>query len=617
MVAEVRAEKIRAQPRSSGRSVQFGVGIGVLLGPAERLMECWRKGCQIVVESTQLRIHGLILSRLLLTSATKCASTTLGGTMASRRLTVHLLRNVNSFNDALDARQPLPESTSTLPDSTVNGRLYYSSRPATPPAWVSLLSPLTGPLPATLRTSSASGLMVVRARDRYFALTFGFGRGMLDLSKVERNFGLRVALNRIDPGRIRSLDTKTFEDMVVSTSTQASKSSDLPAFGVDVSKDILRAVTGEPRDASFAKRLSGSNALVINTDRNITDLTALCSDLLDAYEDDAYKANFEWIDHLAIVEDPATVQSLNELMIAQLILANTADTHMAMPELINWEDIDAFKIAGTRATIYDDLDLDEYLACLGTKRDSLNIDRLKSWRVSIKYSRSNDYERKWSVYDCLVSEQRLGTTLYVLIEGRWLAVSESLAADVDSYASGLSAVSAALVSSRPGEAERVYNERLVASDPDKLLLLDAKIKRPGGATSGIELCDVLSSSGELIHVKRKSRSSTLSHLFAQGAVSAATLVGDPVFRDAMRGVISGIADDQNRQTWLDLVPPGTDQVDKTRYKVSYVVIANSTKSGADWLPFFSKLNLMQQGRLVNNLGFNVSLSRVGTGGTNV
>lgn len=535
--------------------------------------------------------------------------------MTSRRLTVHLLQGVDAFDDALDARHPTPEFTSTLESSAVDGRLYYSSRPATPPTWVSFLTPLTGPLPTTLTTSSASGLLVMRARARYFALTFGFGRSLLDLSKVERNFGLRVALNRIDPGRLRSMDTKTFEDLVVTTSTQASKSADLPAFGVDVSKDILRAVTGEPRDTSFAKRLSGSNALVINTDRDVTDLTALCSDLLDAFEDDAYKDNFEWIDHLGIVEDPAIVQALNDQMVAQLILANTDDTHMAMPELINWEDIDSFKINGTRGITYDDLDLDEYLKHLDKKRDSISLDRLKSWRVSIKYSRSSEYERKWSVYDCLVSEQRLNTTLYVLIEGRWLVVSESLAADVDNYASGLSAVATALVPSQQGEAEKAYNQRLVASDPGKLLLLDAKIKRPGGATSGIELCDVLASSGELIHVKRKSRSSTLSHLFAQGSVSAATLVGDPIFREEMRQVISDMTDEQTRQTWLELVPPGTAQIDKTRYRVSYVVIANSAKNGADWLPFFSKLNLMQQGRQLNNLGFNVSLSRVGTGGS--
>jgi uncharacterized protein (TIGR04141 family) len=48
-----------------------------------------------------------------------------------------------------------------------------------------------------------------------FAITFGYGRGFLDLSRIEHRFGLRVALNRIDPSQIRSLDTKTFEDMVV------------------------------------------------------------------------------------------------------------------------------------------------------------------------------------------------------------------------------------------------------------------------------------------------------------------------------------------------------------------------------------------------------------------
>lgn len=44
--------------------------------------------------------------------------------------------------------------------------------------------------------------------------------------------------------------------------------------------------------------------------------------------------------------------------------------------------------------------------------------------------------------------------------------------------------------------------------------------------------------------------------------------------------------------------------------MTFVVIANSTKAGNDWLPFFSKLNLMQHGRQLQNLGFGVRLSRV-------
>jgi len=46
------------------------------------------------------------------------------------------------------------------------------------------------------------------------------------------------------------------------------------------------------------------------------------------------------------------------------------------------------------------------------------------------------------------------------------------------------------------------------------------------------------------------------------------------------------------------------------YSCSRPVIANSSKTGTQWLPFFSKLNLMQQGKQVRSLGFGLSISRI-------
>src|SRR5690606_10645263 len=122
-----------------------------------------------------------------------------------------------------------------------------------------------------VKTASASGLLILKAAERYFALSFGFGRNFLDPSKIERRFGLKVALNRIDAQQIRSLDTKTFEDMVVSKTTQTSKNAELSNFGVDAVRDLLRAVTGKPSDESLGRTITGSDALVLTTKRPVTD----------------------------------------------------------------------------------------------------------------------------------------------------------------------------------------------------------------------------------------------------------------------------------------------------------------------------------------------------------
>lgn len=526
--------------------------------------------------------------------------------MTMHRLTVYLLRDIETASDALDPEKPCDEWPLT---GGLEGAFYSRARSAKEAPWVAYVSPALAGSLQNMTTSSASGLLILKAAESFFAFTFGYGRSLLDQSKIEHRFGLRVALNRIDPRQIRSLDTKTFEDMIVSKATQVSKSSEIPTFGVDVSRDILRAVTGEPRDTQLAKRLSGSDALVINADVKVRDLPGLCEKLLAAYGEETYKENFEWIDHLSLVEDQLVVANLNELLVDQLRTGDTSSTHLAMPETLEWEDVDVFKVAGTSSTEYDDLDLDAYLENLSDP-DAITVDLLKSRRVSVRFSRAPEFDDRWTLYKCLVSEQRIENLLHVLIEGRWFAVSESLVADVNSYVDRLSAPQTEAISAIGGEIEKVYNTRFAASEPENLLLLDAKIKRPGGAASGIELCDVLSSSGEFIHVKRKSRSSTLSHLFAQGLVSATTFLGDGVFREEIRSIIEAAVPEADRQGWLDLIPGGDNAVAGSSYKISYVIIANSAREGHDWLPFFSKLNLMQTGKQLSNLGFVVSVSRV-------
>jgi uncharacterized protein (TIGR04141 family) len=532
---------------------------------------------------------------------------TLSSLVASTRLTIYLLQHVSEASGALNPERS-PASIDVIPG--IEGIFYYEARPASPPAWLNYVQGVLVAPPQRLSSSSASGLLVLKSSGRFFAITFGYGRGLLDLSKIEHRFGLRVALNRIDPGQIRSLDTKTFEDLVVTKNTQTSRSSELPTFGVDVSRDILRAATGEPRDKSRTKRLSGSDALVLSVETVAADLPSLCGEMLAAYQEDTYREHFGWIDHLALVDDRSLRETLDETLVEQLQTRDNTSTYLAMPEAIGWEDIDAFKITGTRDIEYDDLDLDAYMSHLGDKCTDVSIDQLKARRVSVRFSRSGDFDARWTLYQCLISEQRLDSRLYVLIEGRWFVVSDSLVSEVDQFASSVSPGELSLLDARPGESERAYNKRVATESGEQFLLLDTQVRRPGGASSGIELCDLLAASGQLVHVKRKSRSSTLSHLFAQGTVSATTFLQDGPFRDEIRAVIENTASADSKAQWLNLVPDSAHLIDRSKYAVSYAVIANSSRPGNEWLPFFSKLNLMQSGRQVQNLGFALHLNRV-------
>ncbi len=527
--------------------------------------------------------------------------------MALTRISVFLLRDVVSAKQAVNAEK-LPERVDTAEGSGIEGSVFYQRSAAHPPGWVNAVNPFLDEPISGVISASSSGVLVLRAGGEWFALSFGYGRSLLDTSKIVRQFGLRVALNIIDPAQLRSMDTKTFEDLVVSKSTQSSKSSELPSFGVDITRDILRGVAGVPRDRGFASRLHGADAITLVSKFGISDLPGVCGRLLDAYKSEDYKPNFGWIDHLAVVDDTAVKEQLDAQLLDAIRERDTSATYMAAPETLDWDDIDFFTIAPTRKTRYEDLDLDAYLAEIPNGvLATTSLENLQQRGVTVTYSRSGNSDKLWSVYQCLISEQRIDGRLYVLIEGRWFSVDETLTDEVATYFAAVSS-STTLTAAHAGETEPKFNERMADAHPDKFLHLDAKIIRPGGASTGIEFCDLLSSDGTLVHVKRKSRSSTLSHLFAQGSVSARTFLSDSTFRDDVRAAIvaKGLADPG---PWLALVPDGHSSVDARNYRVSYVVLTKPVSSG-DWMPFFSKLNLMQHGRLLQSMSFGVSVSRL-------
>ena len=529
--------------------------------------------------------------------------------MPTQRLTIFLLQDVRSVTDALSEDLPKSVTSQSLTvGSGLSGAFYSSANPPTPPSWAKYLDPvLVGGAPA-LRSASASGLLILEVDSHFFALTFGYGRSFLNPAKIQRRFGLKVALNVIDDKQIRSLDTKTFDEMVVSRNTQSSRTSELPTFGVDILRDILRAATGKAPKGSRYKSISGSDALVLGFDGAAMDLPDILRDVLKQSNEKKYQAGFSWVDHLSEVNDPSVISKLDDALVTQIRALDTSKTHMAMPDNIAWEDIEHFTIAGARRHLFEELDLDEYLSLDKVKPAELTLELLKGRKVSVKYIRSATEDPRWSIYQSLVSEQKIGSDLFALVEGRWFSVASSLVDQVDVALAAVPSVNPGLPLARKGEKEGDYNARAAGTVPT-LALLDQKFVTVAGASTKIEFCDLMTQTGELVHVKRKTRSSTLSHLFAQGRIGAAALSDGPT-RDEVRAKIStdkGAA----ASAWNANIPDSSQVVDRTRFTVTYAVIADSSSTGLDWLPFFSRLNLMQTHHELQQLGYRVNVIRIG------
>ncbi len=482
--------------------------------------------------------------------------------------------------------------------------LYVKEPHKNPPSWARFLAPVTQ-AKLKLANASSSAVLFVKADDRIFAVCFGHGRNELRPELIENGFGLKVTLNRVDPAKLRSVDARTLENGVTTKRLQTSRNADQTAFGVDVARDLLRQVVGQPDDSTFAKKLAGSDSLTIHAEITAGGLGQKCKQLLAAFQDTKYKANFDWVDHLAEVTNPKLRDTLNQKMTEAFRTRSLDDMHLAASSIVDWENIDKFKITGAGHTEFLDLDIEEYADALGDKLGTISLDKLKSYKIRAQFAGSDTFSPQGSVYSSLVWETKYKNRLFAFVDGHWYEVDNSFAKKVADFVSKIPVPAVNLLLSSPsGEKEGDYNARVATASGD-LFLLDKKLVKPDGAATNIEFCDIFSKSKQLIHVKRKTRSATLSHLFAQGTVSAQLFIQDALVRKQVKDIIRN---ESPGGGFLQHIPDG--RPNPADYEVVYGIIA---KPNAKWplsLPFFSQVNLMHSCRQLETLGFRYALQLV-------
>ena len=134
-----------------------------------------------------------------------------------------------------------------------------------------------------------------------------------------------------------------------------------------------------------------------------------------------------------------------------------------------------------------------------------------------------------------------------------------------------------------------------------MALLDRKTARCRGTSTGIEVCDLLTANGDLVHVKhRKGGSSSLSHLFAQGRMSGEALLRDSDFREDARRFLRSI-----RRSWARRIP--VDKPDPGSYRVVFAILGADENHPGEGLPFFSQLNLVRTYEALMALGYRVGV----------
>jgi uncharacterized protein (TIGR04141 family) len=495
----------------------------------------------------------------------------------------------------------------------------------TPPDWETFLEQGTsGPLDLE-ESATNSAVLLVRVQrndgDRWVAFTFGLGRYLLNRDWLERRFGLRVCLNlayprgeifdgSLVPARLKTIDAKTIDEVTYDTHRRASRSVPLENFGLNIRRDLMAGVQAYPADpGEWGKVVQGATSFRHSKALRFAEIGQRARRLVDAWSAADFRDRFSFIENIQPVDDER-IEDLEATMVDLIFSDDHGGFDLVPPEDYGSEAIAGFKLPNERGTSYDpELTLDDYLKYVGGT--TLDPDRLKRDRLKAVDLRGNVLGRP-AVFDFLTGQLVLDSGTYILVEGVFYEVHndylKDLATDIQSIPRYAGALPPWYL--RWGTTEAAYNANAATCSSD-LLLLDKLTVRPAGRSSDVEVCDLLTRNGALLHVKKKSRSSTLSHLFSQGHVSADLLVRDVTFRSKLIDLVDDV--EQKRATHDDGFQIGFKELfslsaaTPSHHEIVFVIIG-------DWkgqpsplsLPFFSRVNLRQRTEDLKAMGFRVS-----------
>ena len=499
--------------------------------------------------------------------------------MKSRPLSIFLLKNNFNAQNALKDDNSLEEVKDVqLP---ANAKLFLANTPLNEPWWKSYLG-----LQMDLLQGLKGAILFLPVASRTFVFTFGNVYHNLKDESYEYDFGLLTTLNSIDPNALKSTDVLRPEN-ALRQRIQTPQSSDLTFFDFDRDSSVIKRLTGKVKAEYKAlfTNTTGANNLRITTRKNLSDLPALCSELLEIYEKEDYKTLFPDLHNIRPVKDPSRVSLLNEALICEL-RRRSQDVLLTIPDITDYNNIYAIKFSENRnSNSYDDIGITAFYAEVGDNLHSLTVEMLRSKYPVTVYDENNHPLFHNSLYKSLIWDyaNEHGETFH-LCDGNWYQVEQQ-------YLTNLTrAIDIAFTDYElPAFTQRTegeYNANIPSLDRS-FICLDEKNIAPVGESS-VEPCDlykVENGIAHYIHVKKGTRSSLLSHLFNQGVNSIVLIHSDEGSKEKMKELVrSSIASNSLSDYWAP--------VENKRAKVIFAIISPKESAlKSKILPLFSRISL--------------------------
>lgn len=470
-------------------------------------------------------------------------------------------------------------------DYDLVGQIAIAETATNTPSWLEFLSAFSASTISLDDNTSNRAVMFVYVEGRIMALTFGYGKNFLVEEYVESDFGFWAAINLLNPQKIRSIYAATIEDMVIHSQKQASYATEQNEFSINTYQDIMTSIAGEALDENKAVRVSGRDSLLVTVEMEPGELYEKLKYYLDAYTSNEYKEYFSWIENIRQIRDKKIIDELEKCLIKKIESHDLNNIYISPPDIIDWNEVNRFFIRGIRLKKGnpDNLELEQLLELYWEEINNNKeiLEKLKRDKLEV-IDLEDEYRSLGSMYNALVAQVQYEDKLYILSGKKWYLIEEQFYDRVVAEMQRIPESNIDFPICNAGETEGEYNKRI--SEKPEFCLMDKRLVGVLDGPKKIEACDIFTNKKQMIHVKKKYDSANLSHLFAQGKVSAECFMSDENYRKSVFDIV--------KVDLGDNIFDYRQKPSQNEFEIVYAIISKKVEPLEKALPFFSMVNLM-------------------------
>ncbi|MFJ7213358.1 DUF6119 family protein [Amycolatopsis sp. NPDC098790] len=402
--------------------------------------------------------------------------------------------------------------------------------------------------------TTASAVLFLRVGKVSYAVAFGQGWRYLSDNKIDREFGLDVAVRLLDPDEIRRITRWALSAKARVDQNMVPGGQGLWAFGLREHAELVRRLSGKVHgdltvDLAHVRRRGAYRnfrlgldcgdgiqlPLSIEGESLVSDLRVLTRVVTEMEVHDRLEP-LQWVRRLAPGHD---LREVLDSTVADLLAhpdPDRGEVGVAYPaRYYDGPDVQVYRgHVGDVPVDTPELGIDDLRAGIRGRQPAEQLRVLHASVIEGFDDTGRSLGGSVSALHWLAAEIVDPECRYILLDGDWYRLGDKYLHHVAHIVEGafegappwvLPAWDSAPTDPEGKVLERDYNKH-VADVDHRFLCLDRKLLKTRVHPRGFETCDLLGPDNVLVHVKKVSSStgsSVLSHLFAQGLVAIESL----------------------------------------------------------------------------------------------